>query len=427
MVCMIWDGVVQEPQKCNNWDHWVWSKCISDWWIKNSLEAKWKFWNSFSFTPLIDELLIKELHRLKFKWFLWIKSSSDGANEENEYIPYEKVKVHDIEWNFKHKQNTVFNSDDHSTRPTNDAETKRRFNAQQNLNVRLKERMKDKIDVAQKVKDLYSGAKRKHQPIEQVVLKEPEVIQVPISKPQSVDKPSKQSSKSKIAENIEIWFLWHEEVLISSKRFREIKWISETEPISAKLNEIKKEIHKYHVIKEWGQRYVAWNYWKTVVARKNLQNHVKTNCTEAIVKWDECLTEFKKDSKLLRTHSCEDKVTEKKYKEILQRILDTQEKKDVITKNINKTKEEIETTRYEVLMWKTMIKKLDDYMEQNKRTLTDDECEELTNDTDHSDLAPKKMTYEEGFSYKKEHFAKIKGCNINLIFIEILNYMSLCW
>ena len=417
---MVWEGVIQEPQKWNNCTHWVCSKCILDWWVKNSLEAKWKFCNNFSFTPLIDSSLLKELYKLKFKWFLCRKNQKEGANDDVEYIPYERVKDHDIEWSFKHKQNISTHTDDIQPKVQNEADTKRRFNAQQNLNVRLKERMKDKIDIAQKVKDLYSGTKRKHQQIEPVSLIATETPPVPAPKLQVTEKPPKQSSKSKIIENIEVWFLWQEEVIINQKRFREIKWIPDSEPISVKLAEMKREILKSHIIREWCQRYVTCHYCFTVVTRKNLYNHIKTNCTEAIVKWEEWLTEFKKDSRLLKEHSCEDKVTEKKYKEILQLTLDMQEKRDSIAKNITKTSDEVNTCKLKALMYKNMISKINDYMVQNRRTLTDDEWDESTNDSEQSANQPKKILYEEGFSYKKEHTGKISGSKLIYLFQAIL-------
>ena len=54
-------------------------------------------------------------------------------------------------------------------------------------------------------------------------------------------------------------------------------------------------------------------------------------------------------------------------------------------KSISKATEEINTLKFKFLMYKNMINKLNDYIVQNRRTLTDDEFEELTNDTEQSE------------------------------------------
>ena len=402
MVCMICQGIVQEPQKWSNWDHWVCSKCISDCCVKNSLEAKCKFCNNFSFMPLVDDNMLEMLQKLRFKWFL-CKGINCNSAGDSEYIPYEKVRVHDSEWKFKMKQNINKHAENYIPKAQKDIETKKRFNTKQNINVMLQERLKGKTDVAQRVRDLTGRAKRQMLPQNN---SDSETEESKTASKSAPKKQIKQPAKPKSFSETLKWFMWNEDIHVSTSRYKEVMRLSGKEVTPAKNFKMRNEIVRFHVIQDCSQRYVTCHFCKTVVARKNFQNHIKTNCGEEIVKCGNCQSDFKKDSELFKTHSWDDKVKEKKYKELLQQNFLIQDQVDNVNKQIDITSESTERTSHEILKIRAMIQKINEYMVQNRKTLTDDEGED-TIDTSASPVKSKKLLYEEGFAYRKENSSKI--------------------
>jgi hypothetical protein len=326
--------------------------------------------------PLVDDSMLDLLENLKFKWFLW---NGSNCGDGSEYIPYDKVKVHDIEWKFKLKQNINRNAEGILSKGHKNNEAPKRFDTKQNMNILLQEKIKEKSDIAKRVKDLTS--KKKFQPIQLNTPVNPEEVQK-----QNKPKPQKRSK--------------------TSNEFVYCPVCTCTLTVSFKSKKLPTLLT--HLTKACAQQYITCQFCKTVVARKNMPAHQKSTCTEIITKWGTWMTDFKKGSELERTHCCEDRVKEKKYKEVIHQNFVLQEQVNGVNKQIKATSEYMQKKKQELIKINAMTKSLSDYIDQNRKNLTDDEySSDATSSTQPIPKKTKKLVYQEGFAYRKEHSWKV--------------------
>ncbi|CAI2387680.1 unnamed protein product [Moneuplotes crassus] len=373
MICMICKGVVQEPQKCNKCDSCICAKCISKCILENSLAAKCSRCLNPNFLPLMDFEKLESLSQLKFKCF--VCHCHDGKIPT--YIPYDSVRVHDMQCKFKSAQkgpnfpkgNLKFEAEGQSS---NEDLTKN--------NSHLEEiKPLDRIDFKIRRDPTYRLEKLKKREEKEEKFRAETTPEI---------------NEKNIIEEIEC-FLCKEKIGISIYKFNRAQ--EQLEPLKGKIKPhmVRSEIFKLHSMIECPEIYTTCHFCKLKSRRKHIEEHFQTTCAEKIVKCHNCGADFKEKSNLFKNHNCDDKSKELEFKSLIQKTLALKVQVDEISAEIKKIRTDKKKTKLSLQQKKEQIAILEKYMIDNKKALTDDEGDESS------------MEYREAFIYKKEHFCSI--------------------